>query len=193
MVYMLKGNMERILHLAYTVVIISVLVTLSSSKTVDIKIPDIYGANVKDVETVVKEEEQRLRDLHENPEFEELQIIDDPLEIPKILAKPRNANGDVIEEFKPIPLPTDFDSYDVDPKDGRIHLSELITVTGAVENVEAAFNASDTDKDGVISLQEFMHAPWNLSGADEMDYVDIADADMTSGDAEEEYLHLIHR
>lgn len=144
--------MDRVQHLAYILVAVSVFVTLCTSKTLDIKIPDIYGTNVKDVETVVKEEEQRLRDLHENPEFEELRIIDDPLEIPKILAKPRNANGDVIEDFKPIPLPTDFDSYDVDPKDGRIHLSELITVTGAVENVEEAFNASDTDSKVTIKI-----------------------------------------
>lgn len=62
-------------------------------------------------------------------------------------------------------------------------------------SVRSAFNIGRFcfPEDGVINLQEFMHAPWSLSGADEMDYVDIADADMTSGDAEEEYLHLIHR
>ncbi|XP_046578364.1 uncharacterized protein LOC124286083 [Haliotis rubra] len=65
--------------------------------------------------------------------------------------------------FEPIPMPTDFDSYDRDG-DGFIVMKELIEVTGAFENVAEAFKACDTNGDERIDRAEFRDAPWDLSG-----------------------------
>ena len=65
------------------------------------------------------------------------------------------ADGTVFEEdesmFHPVDMPTDFKSYDVINVDGYITLEELADVTGARENIQLAFNASD--KDGRILNQ----------------------------------------
>ncbi|CAH1791922.1 unnamed protein product [Owenia fusiformis] len=73
---------------------------------------------------------------------------------------PKNEMG----TFLPIPMPTDFDSYDVNVTDGFISLAELVAVTGAKENVELAFKASDIDGDGRLTLEEFKEAPLMLQG-----------------------------
>ncbi|KAK6176253.1 hypothetical protein SNE40_014568 [Patella caerulea] len=46
--------------------------------------------------------------------------------------------------FEPIRMPTHFKSYDSN-NDGFIEIKELVDVTGASENVQAAFEASDFD------------------------------------------------
>ncbi|XP_046382021.2 coiled-coil domain-containing protein 1-like [Haliotis rufescens] len=65
--------------------------------------------------------------------------------------------------FEPIPMPTDFDSYDRNG-DGFIDITELIEVTGAFENVAQAFKACDSDGNERIDRTEFRDAPWDLSG-----------------------------
>jgi len=64
--------------------------------------------------------------------------------------------------FHPIPVPSNFEAYDVEPTDGKISLSELIRVTKAEENVGDSFYAADTNGDGEISRTEFAAAPWWL-------------------------------
>lgn len=96
----------------------------------------------KDAFDIIEMEEAKNID-HEG---EEMRIIEDPDEIDIIKLKQlkTDENGDVREQFVPLPIPTDFDSYDVD-RDGFISLMELIKVTGAKENSEQAFNDSDTN------------------------------------------------
>lgn len=64
--------------------------------------------------------------------------------------------------FHPIPVPSNFEAYDVDPSDGKISLSELMKVTKAEENVGDSFFAADKNADGEISRSEFAEAPWWL-------------------------------
>lgn len=64
--------------------------------------------------------------------------------------------------FHPIPVPANFEAYDIEPKDAHISLEELVKVTGAKENVEESFYAADKDGDMTISRSEFLEAPWWL-------------------------------
>ncbi len=57
------------------------------------------------------------------------------------------AQGPGIEEgsFEPVPMPFEFEVYDVKPRDGLISRAELTDITGAMENVDKAFEAADKD------------------------------------------------
>ncbi|XP_069101281.1 uncharacterized protein [Argopecten irradians] len=65
----------------------------------------------------------------------------------------------VVEEFEPLPMPTNFSQYDTN-KDGYIDLEELMVATQAQENAALALHASDIDGDGRLSNKEFNDAPW---------------------------------
>ena len=58
------------------------------------------------------------------------------------MKKTATPEGYVIEDFEPLPFPTDFNVYDVNA-DGQVSLEELIHVTGEAENVDLAFQATD--------------------------------------------------
>ncbi|XP_041348306.1 serine-aspartate repeat-containing protein F-like [Gigantopelta aegis] len=72
-------------------------------------------------------------------------------------------NARTAESFEPIPMPTSFESYDIN-HDDAIDKEELIKVTGAWENVDVVFAIADTDGDKKISRTEFYKAPLDLSG-----------------------------
>ncbi len=57
------------------------------------------------------------------------------------------AQGPGIEEgpFEPVPMPFEFEIYDVKPRDGLVSRAELTDITGAMENVDKAFEAADKD------------------------------------------------
>ncbi|CAH1790718.1 unnamed protein product [Owenia fusiformis] len=82
-------------------------------------------------------------------------------EIPLVGKIPGGKN---IGKFTPIRMPTDFESYDINPTDGFVTLLELVAVTGAKENVQLAFKDSDIDGDGRLTRDEFLKAPMTLQG-----------------------------
>ncbi|XP_076336408.1 uncharacterized protein LOC143239321 [Tachypleus tridentatus] len=67
-------------------------------------------------------------------------------------------------EFRPVALPTNFNSYDKD-NNGYIDLNELAQVSETSEEEAAQpFFDADQDHDGLVNPLEFQHAPWNLQG-----------------------------
>lgn len=64
--------------------------------------------------------------------------------------------------FHPIPVPSNFEAYDVNPRNDAITLFELKEVTKAEENIADSFLAADKNGDGLISRSEFLDAPWWL-------------------------------
>ncbi|XP_014676171.1 PREDICTED: uncharacterized protein LOC106816128 [Priapulus caudatus] len=67
-------------------------------------------------------------------------------------------------KFRPISLPTDFNSYDLDG-DGFLEIQELAKVSEtSVEQCSKPFEAADVNIDGLISKEEFIRAPWDLTG-----------------------------
>ncbi|XP_067128983.1 aspartic and glutamic acid-rich protein-like [Centruroides vittatus] len=69
-----------------------------------------------------------------------------------------------VKDFQPVPLPTDFGSYDLDGN-GYIDLKELAEVSETShEEAKKPFVDADDDDDDQISPSEFEKAPWSLQG-----------------------------
>ncbi|XP_013780304.1 uncharacterized protein LOC106464693 [Limulus polyphemus] len=67
-------------------------------------------------------------------------------------------------EFRPVALPTSFESYDKD-NNGYIDLTELAQVSEtSEEQATQPFFDADRDHDGLVNPLEFQHAPWNFQG-----------------------------
>lgn len=64
--------------------------------------------------------------------------------------------------FTPVKVPGKFAEYDQHPQDGYISPVELTTVTGAIEGARSVFLSADLNKDGRLSVLEFIRAPWWL-------------------------------
>ena len=56
--------------------------------------------------------------------------------------------------FHQVQIPTHFDDYDTNPRDGLVSVDELIDATGATANARAAFRASDIN--GTYNHNQFI-------------------------------------
>ena len=94
----------------------------------------------------------------------ELLLKEEPQELPHVDLNGKSSM-EYDEDFHTVSLPTEFTEYDLN-KDGKISLEELIETTGAMENVDKAFAASDTDgkqsnADHYFSYRELIYRePW---------------------------------
>lgn len=136
--------------------VIAILISISSAAPPNVPSEDLTESGDNNSSAVVEvlnelkklgklsEKDDELPSDWQNQDIENIRIVEDPREIEGIISKELSSDGDVIEDFQPITMPTDFCEYDVDGN-GFIDRSELLQVTGAVENMDIAFNESDTN------------------------------------------------